>query len=144
VSGWLSDDITGLVAQLHDFDYARIESDVRYAGSQWTVAKAIQAWSCSVQARSVALEALIAAETGAHTTGASLKAILKKNRPLVKVAVVKSDFTDTQVGWPVEFHEGEHCDISIHTDDGAQVAGGDLLVYFTTARLQEHFDIVEC
>lgn len=140
----ISSDISVIYPKLFELDLPRIKLDARYAGSLMLVASALQHCGSSCQSRGYALELFIESDEHARKASASLAAITDKSRPLCWFAVVKSNFTDTKGGTPVNFHEGEYCKIASSNDRGAWVVNGSFHYLFKTEQLQERFELVEC
>lgn len=126
-----------LVAEI---DIEKVRTDAPYAGSMLARARLARASAQAVDQLAIAIAAVIKAK-GAVTDAATLRTKFA-DAPAKKYAVVKKSFTHTKGGSPVQFHEGQHCEIDYEDAQGKRIASGDYAVYFSTDEVPNFFDVV--
>lgn len=123
-----------------DIDIEKVRTNAAYAGSMLERARLARASAEAVDQLAIAILATLKA-TGAVSDAATLRTKFV-DAPAKKYAVVKKSFTHTKGGSPVQFHEGQHCEIDFEDADGKRIASGDYAVYFSTEEVPNFFDIV--
>jgi hypothetical protein len=136
------DEIAAVEKLVADIDIEKVRTNAAYAGSMLDRARLARASAEAVDQLAIAISAVLKAK-GAVTDAATLRTKFVDTPPK-KYAVVKKSFTHTKGGSPVQFHEGQHCQIDYEDADGKRIADGTgtYAVYFSAEEVPNFFDIV--
>lgn len=133
------DEIAAVEQLLACVDIEKVRTNAPYAGSMLNRARLARQSAEAVDQLAIAICAVIKAK-GAVTDAATLRTNFI-DAPAKKYAVVKETFTHTKGGFPLQFHQGQHCEIDHEHEGGKSIACGHYSTYFTAAEVSHFFDI---
>lgn len=135
------------IRSIEDFfagiDLERVTTDDRYAGSLIVPADLVRKCAESAEKFLNAYVAFAKTKVVVADARKSLQAFNSPEREKAKYAVVKESFRHEKGGTPVQFNIGQHCLIDHESTEGIAVVCCNYGVYFPTAEIANHFDIVE-
>ncbi len=137
----LSSDITNLQSQMM-IDLVQVKSEPKYAGSLTKKLETLCDLAASVMTTCQALEQMVNATIGLKQSKTTVTNVFSTNE-VVRYAIVKADFLEVKDDCPINFHEGQHCEILDLADGGVNVANGNYIVFFTSEHLEKHFEIAD-